>query len=459
MYPIQRQPFFAIFPASNFVMKLTKLIIPLAVLCLWLSACNTATTPHSTGFVTVKDTHFEIDGKPYYYLGTNFWAGINLGSKGAGGQRERLLRELDRLQGMGVTNLRIMGGSEGPDTEPFRMVPSLQPKPGEYNAEVLDGLDYLLSEMQKRNMHAIVCLNNFWNWSGGMSQYLVWAGAADSIPYPSSDRPESWGIFQAFTAQFYSNEKATALFDNHIRFIVAHVNGYTKKAYKDDPTIMAWELANEPRADKNIDGMHAWIDKTAGLIKSLDAHHLVTTGSEGATSGPGAGTDLVRDHESSHIDYATIHIWVQNWNIYDPAKADSTFDPSVAYAQHYLDQHVAMARQLKKPMVLEEFGISRDGNSYNRNTPTTIRDKYYQNIFDAVFDYAKKDSSIVPGVNFWAWGGEGKPRVPGGMWKPGDDFLGDPPHEAQGWYSVFDNDSSTIAVIKASAAKFNQLGK
>ncbi|PUZ23258.1 hypothetical protein DCC81_22970 [Chitinophaga parva] len=100
---------------------------------------------------------------------------------------------------------------------------------------------------------------------------------------------------------------------------------------------------------------------------------------------------------------------MQNWNIYDPAKADSTFGPSVAYAQHYLDRHVAMARQLKKPVVPEAFGISRDGNNYNRNT---IRDKYYQNIFDAVFDYAKKDSSIVPGVNFWAWGGEGSPAYP-----------------------------------------------
>ncbi|PUZ20118.1 mannan endo-1,4-beta-mannosidase [Chitinophaga costaii] len=434
--------------------------IPLALLGVWLSACHTSAPAQTdTGFVTVEGTHFALNGHPYYYLGTNFWAGLNLGSKGSGGQRDRLLRELDRLQSLGINNLRIMGGSEGPDTAPFRMLPSLQTKPGVYNPEVLDGLDFLLSEMQKRHLYAIVCLNNFWNWSGGMSQYLVWAGAADSIPNPSSEKPESWGIYQAFTAQFYSNPKAVNLFNQHIRFIVDHVNPYTKKAYKDDPTIMAWELANEPRADTNIAGMHTWINETAGLLKSLDPHHLVTTGSEGATSGASAGTDLVRDHESPNIDYATIHIWVQNWNIYDPAKADATFEPAVRYAHHYLDQHVAYAQQLKKPLILEEFGISRDGNNYQRNSPTIIRDKYYQNIFDAVFDYANKDSSIVSGVNFWAWGGEGKPRVPGGMWKPGDDFLGDPPHEAQGWYSVFDNDSSTIQVIKTSAARFNGLAK
>ena len=31
---------------------------------------------------------------------------------------------------------------------------------------------------------------------------------------------------------------------------------------------------------------------------------------------------------------------------------------------------------------------------------------------------------------------------------PGDPYLGDPPHEPQGWYSVFDTDASTQAVIR-----------
>ena len=35
------------------------------------------------------------------------------------------------LQGMGINMLRIMGASEGPDTEPLRIVPSLQPEAGQ----------------------------------------------------------------------------------------------------------------------------------------------------------------------------------------------------------------------------------------------------------------------------------------------------------------------------------------
>ena len=42
-------------------------------------------------FVRVENGHFVRDGKPYYYVGTNFWYGAILGSEGQGGDRQRLL--------------------------------------------------------------------------------------------------------------------------------------------------------------------------------------------------------------------------------------------------------------------------------------------------------------------------------------------------------------------------------
>src|SRR5215216_701262 len=69
-----------------------------------LLGCNGKKTAALQDFVVVKNTGFEINGKPYHYLGTNFWYGLNLGSKGAGGNRDRLIRELDRLKTLGVTN-------------------------------------------------------------------------------------------------------------------------------------------------------------------------------------------------------------------------------------------------------------------------------------------------------------------------------------------------------------------
>jgi mannan endo-1,4-beta-mannosidase len=413
-----------------------------------------------TSFVKIRGNHFELNGKPYYFLGTNFWYGLNLGSKGEGGNRERLIRELDRLNEMGVKNLRIMAGSEGPDNAPFRMLPALQTSPGVYNSDVLEGLDFLLDEMRKRDMKAVMCLNNFWNWSGGVGQYLVWSGAADSIPHPPPQPGGDWDRYQKFAATFYSAPKAVELFNKHIEFIVNRKNGLSGVNYKDDPAIMAWELGNEPRGINNIEPYLKWIDETAGLIKKHDPNHLVTTGSEGATGSPQySGTDLEKDHSSDNIDYTTIHIWVQNWNIYNPTKADSTYEPSIQYALNYLNEHVKIANKLNKPIVLEEFGISRDLNNHDPSSPVVIRDKYYSKLFEGVLNNAKSPNSSLAGCNFWAWGGEGRPRVPEGMWKLNDDFIGDPPHESQGWYSIYDTDSTTIKIIKDYASKISSIGQ
>jgi mannan endo-1,4-beta-mannosidase len=442
-------------------MHYIKLLIVLFITVL-ISSCKLweSEPPVSkVDFVTVKNTGFEINGKPYHYLGTNFWYGANLAAKREGGDRERLIRELDRLQRMGITNLRIMGGSEGPDSEPYRMTPSFQFKPGMYNRFVFDGLDFLLTEMKNRNMHAVICLNNFWNWSGGMAQYLVWAGAVKSIPYPPPHPGGSWQKFQEFSSQFYSNQKAVELFNDHLEFIINRKNTVSGVAYKNDPTIMAWELANEPRGGKNVDAFLKWIDSTAGFIKKLDPNHLVTTGSEGKTSSPSSGTDLAKDHASNNIDYATIHIWVQNWGIYDPAKAAETYDTAIQYAINYIDDQTRIAKEINKPLVLEEFGISRDLDSHVPGSSITVRDRYYARIFEEVFNRARQDTSIVAGVNFWAWAGEGRPATPKGMWKPLDNFIGDPPHEPQGWYSVYDTDTTTNNIIKRYAERMNAIDK
>ncbi|MBI3544309.1 MAG: cellulase family glycosylhydrolase [Deltaproteobacteria bacterium] len=401
------------------------------------------------GFVKVNGTRFEVDGKRYAFVGTNFWYGMNLGVEGRLGDRPRLLRELDRLKALGVTNLRVLAGSEGPDSEPWRIVPSLQQGPRVYSAALLRGLDFLISEMGKRGMRAVVCLNNFWPWSGGMAQYVAWHGGG-SIPYPPPAANGSWSTYQEYTQRFYSNEAAMRDARVHARAIVTR--------FANEPTIMAWELANEPRGVKNVEAFNAWLDGMAAYIKSLDPNHLVTTGSEGETPSPaGAGMDFVRNHSSKHVDYATAHIWAQNWEWYDPADSQKTYATAVQKMKAYLHDHAEKARQLGKPLVIEEFGIGRDGGSFDANAPTTVRDRYYAEVFGEVLAVARAPGSAVSGVNFWAWAGEARPRKPGAIWKRGMPFIGDPPHEQQGWYSVYAHDFSTTKVIAEFAERMSRL--
>ena len=406
------------------------------------------------GFINVNGKQFIRDGKPYYFLGTNFWYGMNLGSSGQGGDRDRLLRELDHLKKIGVKNLRVMGASEGPDTEPWRMRPALQVAPGEYNEEVLDGLDFLLAEMGKRDMVAIMCMNNFWPWSGGMAQYVSWQDDSE-IPYPPICGEGDWQTYQEYTASFYSNENAVTDFFNHLRFTVLRENPYTGTLYRDDPTIMAWQLGNEPRGINNREDFTQWIENTAKYIKSMDSNHLVTIGSEGATAHPSSGNDFFADHQSSYIDYTTIHVWVQNWGWFDPYD-EVSLSSAVEKATAYINQHEVLAEKLNKPVVLEEFGISRDDNDHAVTASVTLRDEYYSQIFTHILDKAAAGSPLA-GLNFWAWGGAGRPREPQAIWYVGDDFTGDPPHEHQGWYSVYNTDLTTLEIIGRYTGKFNSL--
>ena len=122
----------------------------------------------------------------YHINGANYWYAMNLGSNGTGGDRTRLDRELDFLQKYGINNLRIMAASEGPNSEPFRMVffrlfsfihfhktPALLTSPGTYDEVVFQGLDYALDAISRRGMTAVLQLGNFWHWSGNFFSMIL----------------------------------------------------------------------------------------------------------------------------------------------------------------------------------------------------------------------------------------------------------------------------------------------
>ena len=404
-----------------------------------------------TGFVTTNGTRFEIDGNPYNFVGTNFWYGPQLGLTQ---NRSRLLAELDSFQALGINNLRIMVASEGPLTEPFRVQPPMMPTPNQYSTDMLEGLDFLLSEMANRNIYGVMVLGNFWHWSGGFSQYVAWANQDTSIPYPTFEGAPSWQTFMDYTYNFYINPTARSYYSNFVQAVVSRQNSITGKLYKEDPTIMSWQLCNEPKSGNRTLAYRIWMFETARQIRQLDPYHLISTGSEGFRSEyplSDKTDNYIRNH-SYYMDYLTVHIWVQNWGWYDPMDQNS-LSSAIQRAKDYLEPHIDVARQLNKPVVLEEFGISRDYENYDATSPTTQRDAYYQAIFEHV-DNNIQAGTPLQGSNFWAWGGIGRPRTPKAVWQTGDDYIGDPAHEYQGWYSVYNTDASTHAIIRSFNAKY-----
>jgi mannan endo-1,4-beta-mannosidase len=428
-------------------MRKTILVILAALMLLIVPSCKTSHSEKDK-FITTGNGQFIRNGKPYYYIGTNYWYGAILGSTGKEGNRERLLKELDMMKANGIDNLRILAGAEGPDGEPRRVTPALQQSPGVYNEDLLNGLDFLLSEMAKRDMVAILFINNAWEWSGGFAQYLAWSGKGP-IPYPETNG-HTWGEFMSFSGTFHQCDECKELFRNHIRFLLGRTNKVNGIKYTEDPTIMTWEIANEPRAfsDANKIPMLNWINETAALIKSLDPNHLVTTGTEGSW-GCEVDMDLFEKiHSSKDVDYLTMHIWPYNWSWLKPADMAGTIDKAIENTGKYMDEHMAVARKLNKPLVFEEFGLPRDGFTFTPGSPVTLRNRYYDYSFSRVLESAGK-GDVLAAANFWTFSGTGLPDLsnPNHMWKPGDDYLGDPPQEAQGLNSVFITDS-TMQIVK-----------
>ena len=437
-------------------MKYRKLIgAALTTAIILGSACSgnkKATDEESDNrFVTVKDGEFMIGDSTYRYVGTNFWYGAILASEGQGGDRERLARELDTLQSIGINNLRILVGGDGPEGLASHISPTLQKNPGEYNDTILRGLDYLLDELERRDMKAVLYLNNAWEWSGGFSTYLEWAGEGKAVN-PATD---GYPAYMAYAAKFSVNDSAQRLASDHVRNIVGRTSSITGRPYSETPAIMAWQIANEPRcfSDANKEGFAKWIGETASLIKEIDPNHLVSTGSEGSW---GCENDMelwTRIHSYPEVDYATIHIWPYNWNWVNGETVTDSVAVACRNTTDYINAHyAALDKAMKdagasaKPIVLEEFGYPRDGMAFAQGTPVTGRDAYYNHVFSEIEGGGK-----IKGANFWGWGGLARPKHE--VWQRGDDYTGDPAQEAQGLNSVFASDSTTIAIIRRATRR------
>ena len=423
------------------IMKITLKTVVWTLLVLAALSCSK--TPR---FVTVKDGHFQRDGKPYSYVGTNFWYGPILASEGRGGDIERLQRELDTLKALGLTNLRTLVGGDGPDGVFSRVEPTLQTAPGVYNDTLLVGLDRYLVELGKRGMQTVLYINNSWEWSGGYGQYLEWAtGERTLIPLVDG----YWPFMQQMRI-FQTSAPAQELYFNHLRNIVGRTNSITGKPYRDDPAIFAWQLGNEPRcfsSEKEIqDGFIGWMTKAAAIVKELDPNHLLSTGNEGLM-GSEEDIELVRRINSiPGIDYMTIHIWPYNWGW---AKADSLEEDlpaAIEKTSAYIGLHAELAQELGMPVVCEEFGFPRDGFKADISAPTRARDAYYKFVFSQV-------GGNLDGANFWGWSGFAVPSHE--QWESGDPYTGDPAQEAQGLNGVYVTDS-TVGIIKNAINNLNQ---
>ena len=302
------------------------------------------------GFVRADGGRMMIDGQPFRFVGAN----VALMYRDE--DRASMPETLEQAARAGIKVVRVWASGEGgpEDVKPiadFKDWPrthSFRSTPDKWNEEEFVFLDRVLVEAARNGLRVQLCLANWWRDTGGVTQYLRWAGVngADDDKYP-------FGINNEKAMLFYSNEIARRLYREHVEKIVTRRNSINGLMYRDDPTIFGYELINE---GKCLTGRwaerRAWIAEMSSYLKTLDPDHLIAPGEWGYRSAAERREWLI-DHALPGIDYCDVHNYPRD-------DGDSFIDSPKALGE-FIDNRVAAAYSIRKPLVFGEFGMSSDG--------------------------------------------------------------------------------------------------
>ncbi|HSK64935.1 MAG TPA: cellulase family glycosylhydrolase, partial [Pyrinomonadaceae bacterium] len=286
--------------------------------------------------------------------------------------RERMPETLRQAKQLGLKVVRIWAFGEGgptdvkpigADFEDWPRHHSFRFAPGQWNEDAFVHLDKVIAEAAKNQIYVQLCLTNWWRDTGGVTQYLRWAGINDA-----ADDSFKFGINNEKAILFYSNPETRRLYREHIEKLATRRNTITGVLYRDDPAIFGWELMNEAQV---ITGRwaerRAWFAEMSAYLKSLDPNHMVAPGAWGYRSSS-ERREWLLDHALPTIDYCDVHNY--------PRDDLDSFVTSPAALKEFIDNRAAAAFSLKKPLVLGEFGMGVEG--YNGASQV----EWYKAFFD-----------------------------------------------------------------------------
>ncbi|KAH1073833.1 hypothetical protein J1N35_026161 [Gossypium stocksii] len=229
--------------------------------------------------------------------------------------------------------------------------------------------------------------------------------------------------------------------------VLTRNNTTTGVLYKDDPTIFAWELINEPHCPTDPSGarFQNWLKEMAAHVKSIDNHHLLEIGLEGFYGASMAakkqynpnssltGTDFISNNQIPEIDFATIHIYPEQWL----PSTNLSDDSQLAFVDKWIQAHILDSNSvLEKPLLIGEFGKSSSLQGYSLEK----RNNYFRRIYAAIYGSAISGGSCAGGL-FWQ------------LLTLGMDQVGD------GYHVVLEQSPSTAKIIGQQSCKLYRLSQ
>ncbi|KAF8996664.1 mannanase [Cyathus striatus] len=301
-----------------------------------------ASTPAATGFVGVSGEDFTLNGSKFTVVGTNsYWVGL-------GGYGESDINKAFKdIVGAGATTLRTWGFNEVTEPKGIYYQSWIGGNPTvNTGADGLQHFDKIVAEAKASGIRLIVALTNNWQDFGGMDVYvnqILGNGKAHDL--------------------FYTDVSVKAAFKDYVKAFVGR--------YVNEPTILAWELVNEPRCKGTTEvvtgtctaaTITAWAKEMSTFIKSIDKNHLVALGDEGFYNDPSASTypyqgsegiDFDANLKIDTLDFGTFHSYPETWGQNDIS----------AFGLQWIVDHAASQKRAGKPVILEEYGATKDAVS------------------------------------------------------------------------------------------------
>lgn len=332
-------------------------------------------------FVSTNGARFTVDGKPFRFVGAN--AAVIYGAE----ERRLMPETLAAASRSGIRVVRIWAFGETNELgasprgvsphewlydSPFRRGPE------GWNEEAFRNLDRILVEAERLGLRVQICFTNWWPDTGGVTQYLAWAGITDAY-----DTSHPFGVNVERAALFYTNETARRFYREHVERIVARRNTLTGKLYRDDPVIFGYELMNEAQAPAGRWAeRREWVREMSAFVKSLDPNHLVTPGTWGYRFS-WERREWLAEHRLPDVDFCDVHIY--------PRDDTDSYVTSPEALGEFLENRSAAAVSISKPLVVGEFGIPTEGFEGLSQTEW----------FRAYFEQAARVG--IGGAMFWIW--------------------------------------------------------
>jgi mannan endo-1,4-beta-mannosidase len=217
--------------------------------------------------VTRVGTRLLLGGRPFRFGGANVeWLGlVGYGPADPQGPRYPSHFEVDDAlataheMGALVVRAQTLGDSVGCDA-------CLEPSLGTFNDSAFERVDYAIASARRHGLKIIgTIIGDDARRGGGGCVYLGWRGL------------DTQGCSLSYMPEFWTNADVRRDVEKHIATLLNHRNAYTHVAYKDDPTILGWDLVNGGASPP------AWTRAIARFVRGIDRRHLILSGADNAS--------------------------------------------------------------------------------------------------------------------------------------------------------------------------------